>query len=111
VQGHLSTATQHAKSVDEQKGITSKGWEYYSKALSSPFGQKVRTFYTTTSKQVLDIHEEAKRISTSSTPSAPGSTGDPAATPAIATSPTAPGGTTVPSQGAIPTTQAAPTVV
>lgn len=37
--------------------------QYYTKALSSPFGQKVRDFYTKTSKQVLDIHEEAKRLS------------------------------------------------
>ncbi len=36
--------------------------QYYSKALSSPFGQKVKAFYTTTSKQVLDIHDEARRI-------------------------------------------------
>ena len=36
--------------------------QYYSKALSSPLGQKVLSFYTTTSKQVLDIHEEARRL-------------------------------------------------
>ena len=36
--------------------------QYYSRALSSPFGLKVKAFYTTTSKQVLDIHEEARRI-------------------------------------------------
>lgn len=37
--------------------------QYYSKALSSAWGEKARAFYTTTSKQALDIHEEAKRIS------------------------------------------------
>ena len=36
--------------------------QYYSRALSSPFGQRVKAFYTETSKQVLDIHEEARRI-------------------------------------------------
>lgn len=36
--------------------------QYYTRALSSPFGQKVKAFYTSTSKQVLDIHEEARRI-------------------------------------------------
>ena len=36
--------------------------QYYTKAISSPFGQKVHSFYTTTSKQVMDIHEEALRI-------------------------------------------------
>ncbi|KAJ6620751.1 hypothetical protein B0H10DRAFT_2020438 [Mycena sp. CBHHK59/15] len=55
-----------AKSVDEQKGYSKSAGDffhqYYSKALSSPFGQRVREFYTSTSKQVLDIHEEARRI-------------------------------------------------
>jgi hypothetical protein len=36
--------------------------QYYTQALNSPFGQKVRAFYTTTTKQVLDIHEEARRL-------------------------------------------------
>lgn len=36
--------------------------QYYIKMLTSPFGQKVKTFYTNTSKQVLDIHEEARRL-------------------------------------------------
>ena len=30
--------------------------------IMSPLGQKVRAFYTDTSKQVRDIHEEARRI-------------------------------------------------
>jgi len=63
----LSAATQQARSVDEQKGYSKTAGnffhQYYSRALGSPFGAKVREFYTTTSKQVLDIHEEAKRIS------------------------------------------------
>jgi len=37
--------------------------QYYTRALASPLGQHVRSFYTTTSKQILDIHEEARRIS------------------------------------------------
>ncbi|KAJ7242876.1 hypothetical protein B0H12DRAFT_1131772 [Mycena haematopus] len=52
-----------ARSIDEQRGISRTATDYYTRAFSSPFGEKVRTFYTTTSKQVLDIHEEAKRIS------------------------------------------------
>jgi hypothetical protein len=36
--------------------------QYYVKAITSPLGQKVNLFYTDTSKQVLDIHEEARRI-------------------------------------------------
>lgn len=58
----LRGAQQQAKAVDEQRGISKNALDYYSKALSSPFGQKVKAFYTTTSKQVLDIHEEARRI-------------------------------------------------
>ncbi|KAF7299335.1 RRM domain-containing protein [Mycena indigotica] len=62
----VTTATQQAKSFDEQKGYSKSATDffnqYYYKALSSPWGARVRDFYTTTSKQVLDIHEEAKRI-------------------------------------------------
>jgi len=58
----IQTATLHAKTVDEQKGYTKGAGDYYARALSSPFGQRVRSFYTTTSKQILDIHEEARRI-------------------------------------------------
>ncbi|KAI1786874.1 hypothetical protein LXA43DRAFT_1031994 [Ganoderma leucocontextum] len=58
----LRGAQQQARVVDEQRGISKTATDYYSKALSSPFGQKVKAFYTTTSKQVLDIHEEARRI-------------------------------------------------
>ncbi|KAJ8080863.1 hypothetical protein PM082_017698 [Marasmius tenuissimus] len=62
VQETVSAATQQAKSIDEQRGITKTASDYYTRALSSPMGQKVRDFYTSTSKQVFDIHEEAKRI-------------------------------------------------
>jgi hypothetical protein len=36
--------------------------QYYTRALGSHLGQRVRAFYTTTSKQIFDIHEEARRI-------------------------------------------------
>lgn len=62
VQETLAQATEQAKTIDQQKGISTKATDYYSRALSSPWGQKVKAFYTTTSKQVLDIHEEARRI-------------------------------------------------
>ncbi|KAJ3887680.1 hypothetical protein GG344DRAFT_80506 [Lentinula edodes] len=62
LQETLAAATQQAKTVDEQKGVSKTAHEYYTKALGSPFGKKVFEFYTSTSKQVLDIHEEAKRI-------------------------------------------------
>ncbi|KAI7960030.1 hypothetical protein MJO29_005098, partial [Puccinia striiformis f. sp. tritici] len=47
------------------KGLSSlMGWsqQYYEKALASKHGAKVKEFYTTTSKQVLDVHSEATRI-------------------------------------------------
>ncbi|KAJ7164717.1 hypothetical protein C8R43DRAFT_1122590 [Mycena crocata] len=62
----VGAATQQARSLDEQKGYSKSATDffhqYYTKALQSPWGAKVQAFYTTTSKQVLDIHEEAKRI-------------------------------------------------
>jgi hypothetical protein len=36
--------------------------QYYTSALNTTFGLKVRSFYTTTTKHVLDIHEEARRL-------------------------------------------------
>ncbi|TFK48622.1 hypothetical protein OE88DRAFT_1810070 [Heliocybe sulcata] len=105
VQSAVAAATQQAKTVDEQKGISRSATEYYSKALSSPWGQKVRQFYTTTSKQVLDIHEEARRIADQhkasgaapAAPVAPGSAaGGISGGPAPATTdPTAPATTVV----------------
>jgi len=62
VQETFSQATSQARSVDEQKGYTKVAHEYYSKAISSPLGQQVLAFYTSTSKQILDIHAEARRI-------------------------------------------------
>ncbi|CDZ97518.1 RNA recognition motif domain [Phaffia rhodozyma] len=50
------------KEVDQQRGISTKAGDYYSKALSTPIGQKVYQFYTETSKQVVDVHTEARRI-------------------------------------------------
>lgn len=49
--------------------------QYYSKALGTPFGQKVRAFYTTTSKQIQDIHEEARRIADENKAAAPAPAG------------------------------------
>ncbi|KAJ6557229.1 hypothetical protein DFH09DRAFT_1163460 [Mycena vulgaris] len=85
----VTAATQQARSIDEQKGYSKSAGDYYSKALASPFGTKVRTFYTTTSKQVFDIHEEATRIAAEhKAANAPAA--DPAAAPAApAPAPTA----------------------
>ncbi|KAG1880711.1 hypothetical protein C8R48DRAFT_588023, partial [Suillus tomentosus] len=62
VQSTLQNARTRAKTIDEQKGYSKVAHEYYSKAISSPFGKSVLEFYTNTSKQVRDIHEEARRM-------------------------------------------------
>jgi len=72
-----------ARTMDEQGGYTKSASDYYTKAIQSPFGQKVYAFYSSTSKQVLDIHEEAKRISADQkTTATPAPTVGPDATPA-----------------------------
>ncbi|KAG8214798.1 hypothetical protein J3R82DRAFT_9935 [Butyriboletus roseoflavus] len=62
VQSTFKEAHTRAKSIDEQKGYSKTAHGYYAKALASPLGQSVLSFYTSTSKQVRDIHEEAVRI-------------------------------------------------
>ncbi|KAH9480553.1 Protein vip1 [Psilocybe cubensis] len=62
LQATVDSAAQQARAVDEQRGISKAAHDYYQRAITSPFGQKVKAFYTQTSKQVLDIHEEARRI-------------------------------------------------
>jgi len=62
VQETLSGAQAKAREVDQQKGISNMAQSYYEKALQHPLGQKVQAFYTTTTKQIQDIHEEARRI-------------------------------------------------
>ena len=79
LQSAVASASQQARAVDEQKGYCKTAQDvsffccggnffscnltkYYGKAVASPFGQKVWNFYTTTTKQVTDIHEEARRI-------------------------------------------------
>ncbi|CAE6346172.1 unnamed protein product [Rhizoctonia solani] len=65
-----------AKAMDEEKGYSKQASSYYERAINSPLGQKVFAFYSSTSKQVLDIHEEAKRIAAetkqTATPESPG---------------------------------------
>jgi hypothetical protein len=58
-----------AKSVDQSYGVTTKTtslWSgltsYYEKAAGTPTGQKLVNFYTQTSREVQDIHAEARRL-------------------------------------------------
>ncbi|KZP01291.1 hypothetical protein CALVIDRAFT_594783 [Calocera viscosa TUFC12733] len=66
ISGQLNTyveaGTAKAREVDEKHALSKQAGDYYSKAIQSPWGKRVQEFYTTTTKQVLDIHEEAKRI-------------------------------------------------
>lgn len=62
-------ATDKAKGIDASYGITEKanaGWQgltsYFEKALGTPTGQKLASFYTQSDKQVRDIHAEARRL-------------------------------------------------
>jgi len=62
-------ASSKAKSVDQSYGVTQKATSllsgltsYYEKAAGTPTGQKLVNFYTQTSKQVQDIHAEARRL-------------------------------------------------
>ncbi|KDQ08303.1 hypothetical protein BOTBODRAFT_179937 [Botryobasidium botryosum FD-172 SS1] len=62
ISGTAQTKLQEAQVQAEQKGYIKQATDYYTRAISSPFGQKVLSFYSTTSKQAIDIHEEARRI-------------------------------------------------
>ena len=62
-------ATDKARGIDESYGVTEKayaGWSsinsYFEKALGTPTGQKLASFYTQSDKQVRDIHAEARRL-------------------------------------------------
>lgn len=62
-------ATDKARSVDNTYGVQNRALSgyntvarYFESALNTPTGQKVRDFYTKQSKQVLDIHSEARRL-------------------------------------------------
>ncbi|RDL41859.1 uncharacterized protein BP5553_01838 [Venustampulla echinocandica] len=62
-------ATDKAKSVDQSYGVTQKTnsllsglTSYYEKAVGTPTGKKLAGFYTQTSRQVQDIHNEARRL-------------------------------------------------
>merc|ERR1712093_387466 len=75
-QHHISEkAVNAAKDTDAKLNVkdnvnkaTQIGKQYYSSALQSPLGSKVSQFYTQTSKQVVDVHEEARRIANSRKP-------------------------------------------
>jgi len=61
--------TDKARGVDDKYAVTNKAqgaWgglaSYFDKAASTPTGQKLRAFYEQGSKQVLDVHNEARHL-------------------------------------------------
>lgn len=62
-------ATDKARGIDQSYGVTDKayaGWRginsYFEKAMGTPTGQKLASFYTQSDRQVRDIHAEARRL-------------------------------------------------
>jgi len=62
-------ATDKTRSIDQQYGVTNRAigaWaglnSYFDKAINTPNGQKLRDFYVQSSKQVLDVHNEARHL-------------------------------------------------
>ena len=73
-------ATDRAKATDPTYGITQRAnslltglSSYFEKATNTPTGQKIVQFYTDSSKQVQDIHTEARRLANLKTEEAGGS--------------------------------------
>ena len=61
--------SQRAIDMDQKLGASSKaqqGWlglsSYFEKAANTPTGQRLRDFYDQGSKQVMDVHNEAKHL-------------------------------------------------
>ncbi|KAK3682399.1 hypothetical protein B0T22DRAFT_282586 [Podospora appendiculata] len=66
---HKYHATDRAKTADQSYGITNRAnsllsglSSYFEKAIDTPTGKKIASFYTTGQRQVSDIHNEARRL-------------------------------------------------
>ncbi|KAL2175025.1 uncharacterized protein P884DRAFT_229051 [Thermothelomyces heterothallicus CBS 202.75] len=62
-------ATDHARAADASYGITQRASSlltglnsYFEKASNTPTGKRIVDFYTTSQRQVQDIHNEARRL-------------------------------------------------
>lgn len=62
-------ASEAAKNVDTQYHVTDRALgatktvqTYFEKAFGTPTGKKIRSFYETGGKSLLDIHNEARRL-------------------------------------------------
>jgi len=72
-------ATDKTRNIDQQYGVSARAntaWSglnsYFEKATSTPTGQKLRDFYVQTSKQVLDVHNEARHLANLKSTTTPG---------------------------------------
>lgn len=61
--------SERTSQVDQRYGVSNRaqqGWSglnsYFEQAVNTPTGQKLRSFYETGSKQVMDVHNEAKHL-------------------------------------------------
>lgn len=50
------------REVDQNRGVTKTFTDYYHNFIGTPVGQRMHQFYSDTQKQVMDVHEEARRI-------------------------------------------------
>jgi len=62
-------ATQKAQTVDAKLGVSNKAYAaysslstYFEKAVNTPTGQKLRSFYDQGNKTVMDVHNEARYL-------------------------------------------------
>ncbi|KAF4553615.1 Vip1-like protein [Elsinoe fawcettii] len=62
-------ATERAQAADAKYKVSATGqsaWQslnsYFEKALETPTGQRIRSFYVQGNKQVLDVHNEARHL-------------------------------------------------
>lgn len=61
--------SERAGQMDQSYGVSTRAQQgynglssYFEKALSTPTGQRLRTFYDQSQKQVMDVHNEARHL-------------------------------------------------
>jgi len=84
--------SERAVQMDQKVGASSKaqqGWlgltSYFEKAANTPTGQRIRSFYDQGSKQVMDVHNEAKHLASLKSGKSEGDLMNPAAASKSAT--------------------------
>ncbi|ODQ67071.1 hypothetical protein NADFUDRAFT_81682 [Nadsonia fulvescens var. elongata DSM 6958] len=54
--------TEKAETADEKVGLSTTFSKYFDKALKTPTGSYIRSFYTDAAKTAADVHAEARRL-------------------------------------------------